>query len=326
MRTDDALVSVVIPAHQAATFIEQTVRSVLAQDHRQLEIIVVDDASTDDTRRILRRLMERDPRIRLVEFESNLGVVAARNRALQEATGAWVAFLDADDVWLPGKISAQLSFVASSPELDPTRVGIGTRGAYLGRRRGPLGSLGQAGDVTSTLRRAGALPFRLSSLMVSRDALLAIGGFSDDLSWTGAEDYDLMVRLAISGCTMIGLPERLMWYRLHLDSVSSQQYLVQKAASGYITLRAEALREQRPVPGPETFAFDRHLGGAIPRRYRPQLWFRMAGVELVDGSILRAAWLLTKALVADPGYTWRRLRSRIRIPARGRKPKVASCT
>ena len=100
-----ARVSVVIPAYNAANFIRDTVDSALAQTHRDLEVIVVNDGSTDDT---LNRLQPYGSRIRVLDL-ANGGVARARNTGVKEATGSWIAFLDADDLWRPEKIERQLA-------------------------------------------------------------------------------------------------------------------------------------------------------------------------------------------------------------------------
>lgn len=110
-------VSVVIPAYNAAKFVLNAVDSVLAQDHRNVEVIVVDDASPDETSDVLAPYAN-DGRIKLIRHEQNKGVAGARNTALSQRTGQYVAFLDADDRWLPHHLSAALGFLEAHPEVD----------------------------------------------------------------------------------------------------------------------------------------------------------------------------------------------------------------
>jgi glycosyltransferase involved in cell wall biosynthesis len=100
------LVSVVVPTYNRAELVARSVQSALHQTHEHLEVIVVDDASTDDTRSVLAAIA--DPRLRVVRLESNEGQSRARNRGIGEAKGRYVAFLDSDDEWLPDKIDRQL--------------------------------------------------------------------------------------------------------------------------------------------------------------------------------------------------------------------------
>src|SRR5260370_12794376 len=102
------LVTVIIPAFNAARTIDETLRSVRSQTHRRLEILVVDDGSVDATAQIVRSHAAEDRRIRLIQ-QPNSGVAAARNRAIAEATSDYVAPIDADDLWQPDKIEKQLT-------------------------------------------------------------------------------------------------------------------------------------------------------------------------------------------------------------------------
>lgn len=108
------LVSVAIPVHNREWLIDRAVESVLCQTHGDFELLVVDDASTDGT---LARLLARDPdpRLRLLRHEVNRGAAAARNTAIKAARGTFIAFLDSDDEWLPGKLERQIACLAAAP-------------------------------------------------------------------------------------------------------------------------------------------------------------------------------------------------------------------
>src|SRR6187455_2532028 len=116
-------VSVIIPAYNAANFICDTVDSALAQTHRDLEVIVVNDGSTDDT---LARLETFGSRIRVLDLV-NGGVARARNTGVSNAAGSWIAFLDADDLWAPEKLERQLAH-SDAPLRYTDRLNIGARG------------------------------------------------------------------------------------------------------------------------------------------------------------------------------------------------------
>lgn len=105
------LVSVIMPAYNSAPFIEDSIQSVLSQTYSRWELFVIDDASIDATARIAEDLAEKDPRIKLLQLERNQGTGAARNKGIDAANGAFIAFLDADDLWLPEKLEVQLEFL-----------------------------------------------------------------------------------------------------------------------------------------------------------------------------------------------------------------------
>ena len=108
------MVSVVMPSYNSARFIAQSIESVQAQTYSNWELLVVDDCSTDGTAAVAETMAEEDSRIRVFVNVRNSGAAYSRNRALQEAKGDWVAFLDSDDLWLPEKLEKQIAFMRDS--------------------------------------------------------------------------------------------------------------------------------------------------------------------------------------------------------------------
>ena len=111
---NEELVSVIIPAYNCADLIGDTIESVLNQTYKNLEIIIVDDCSTDNTINVIRRYCKMDSRIKLICQEENSGVCAARNKAIDNAKGKYIAFIDADDLWMPKKLELQIPFMETN--------------------------------------------------------------------------------------------------------------------------------------------------------------------------------------------------------------------
>lgn len=105
------LVSIVTPLHNAGAFISETIQSVQNQTYRDWEMIIVDDGSTDNSIDIVQSFIAEDPRIRLIPLYINAGAAVARNKAIEEARGRYIAFLDSDDRWFPVKLERQLAFM-----------------------------------------------------------------------------------------------------------------------------------------------------------------------------------------------------------------------
>lgn len=105
------LVSIIMPSSNCGAFLEESIGSVLAQTYQNWEIVFVDDCSTDDSIPKVCALQQRDKRIRVFLNEKNCGAAVSRNRALREARGRWVAFLDSDDMWEPSKLEKQVKFM-----------------------------------------------------------------------------------------------------------------------------------------------------------------------------------------------------------------------
>lgn len=104
------LVSIIMPSYNTAKYIAETIQSVLAQSYKNWELLIVDDCSTDETDDVVRPYLT-DERIRYLKSEKNSGAAVSRNRALREAKGKWIAFLDSDDLWLPEKLGKQINFM-----------------------------------------------------------------------------------------------------------------------------------------------------------------------------------------------------------------------
>lgn len=187
-------VSVVIPAYNAAWCVRKAIDSVLSQDYRNLEVIVVNDGSTDDTPAVLAAY---GPAIRVVH-QPNGGMSKARNAGIQAARGEYLAFLDSDDWWLPGKLARQVELLGSRPDL-----GFCSCNARVEDMEGRLLNLWEcpnwAGPFVVHLFGSGAdVPGSCSAVLARRALVLQVGGFDETLR--GAEDPDLWIRLAaVSG-------------------------------------------------------------------------------------------------------------------------------
>lgn len=108
---NDNMVSIIMPTFNCGAFIGEAIKSVRMQTYRAWELIVVDDCSTDNTECIVRQLMADDTRIKYIRNDRQMGAAESRNLALRMAKGHWIAFLDSDDMWLPGKLERQIAFM-----------------------------------------------------------------------------------------------------------------------------------------------------------------------------------------------------------------------
>lgn len=205
-------VTTIIPVHNGARYIADAIDSVLAQTVAPSEILVIDDGSTDGTAEVVRRYGERVTGI----VQKNQGVSAARNHGLQRATGEFVAFLDADDVWHKRKLELQLEALARHPELG--LIGAGTFD-WPTDKVPELGASPGAVDIVDWDRLILRNLFVTSAVMVRRHVFASAGEF--DATLHGPEDHDMWLRITeIAPSANLRLP--LTGYRDAAGSLSKR--------------------------------------------------------------------------------------------------------
>jgi glycosyltransferase involved in cell wall biosynthesis len=188
-QTPASLVSVVVIAHNCAEYVGHAIQSVLDQTWTRLELIVVDDGSTDQTGDVVRRFS--DPRLTYVRQE-NKGVPAARNEGIRHARGEFIAFLDCDDWWLPAKIEKQVARAIGHPEIGlvySRAIRVDATGA-----EGDRFDSNVEGRVLDRLLLGNCIAGSASSAMVSRRAIEAVGLFDESLTF--AEDWEYWIRVS----------------------------------------------------------------------------------------------------------------------------------
>jgi glycosyltransferase involved in cell wall biosynthesis len=220
-------VTVVVPTHNRSRLLGLTLRSVLWQREVDLEVVVVDDGSRDDTAAVVAGFG--DGRLRLVRHDRPLGVSAARNRGIAEARGGWVGFCDDDDLWSPDKLLRQLQAAAATGR---TWVCTGHVNVTPGLRVVGGGPAPTAEEIVRLLPYRNIVPGGGSAVIVRSDALESSGGFDGRLR--NAADWELWLRLARRGPPAV-VDRPLVAYRLHPGNAS---------LDGAMTLREVEIIEQ----------------------------------------------------------------------------------
>jgi glycosyltransferase involved in cell wall biosynthesis len=204
-------VSVVLPTHNRPRLLALTLFSVLWQEGVDVEVVVVDDGSTDDIGAVVKELA--DARVRLIRHERPRGVSAARNRGVAEARASWIAFLDDDDVWAPDKLLAQLQ---AARDGDHGWAYVGAVNVTEDLRILGGAPPAPADEVVTHLHRANLIPGGCSGVVVHRD-LLPPQPF--DSSYRHFADWDLWIRLTSLG-RPAGVARPLVGYRIHHGNAS----------------------------------------------------------------------------------------------------------
>ncbi|MCX5816444.1 MAG: glycosyltransferase [Proteobacteria bacterium] len=218
LSTPTPLISVVVPAYNAELFIEDALNSICRQSVSDYEIVVVDDGSTDGTYDRVKDWANAHPAIHVkIVCQENKGIGGARNTGINSSSGSYIAFLDADDVWLEPKLENVIQRFKKSPNLDIVchDIWIEEIGRRIRRK-----CCGPHKSYRDLLYKGNAIS--TSATVVKREKILAAGGFSEDPSFNGVEDYDFWLRLARINCSIAYINVILGVYRMFGQGITAK--------------------------------------------------------------------------------------------------------
>ena len=239
--SQNSLVSVLIPCYNCEEYVEEAVMSIIKQTYSNLEILVIDDGSTDNTGNILKMLVKEDPRIIYIKNEENLKLIATLNKGLNLCKGKYIARMDADDISLPTRIEKQVNFLEAHPE-------IGIVGTYI-QIFGVRESIWKM-DTKDKYIRAHLFcnsSFAHPSVMM-RTSILRDNHLYYNTDYPHAEDYKLWCDIA-QYTKLANIPEVLLFYRINENQVSNKYNKEQKETAQRI--REEYINDflaERNVP------------------------------------------------------------------------------
>ncbi|WP_165310832.1 glycosyltransferase family 2 protein [Microbacterium protaetiae] len=310
-----ARVSVVIPCHNYAQYLEEAVVSALAQEGVEVDVTIVDDASTDDSVKIARRLVDADPRVRLIAREVNLGHIHTFNEALESATAPYVVKLDPDDLLPPGSLSRSVSVLETHPDVvfvygpvtsfsgqPPTSVrAVGARRLKIWPGRKWL---------TLRMKRCRNVIYQ-PEVMIRTSALQTVGGHRAEVP--AASDLNLWLRLASQGSVarIGGVVQgfyrqhslsmqhtvhtgKLVDFRARRDAFDLFFAEAPNTVKGLSDMRV--LSRRSLAKDAVRLAFEEHEAGNPAQEY-------LDDAARLDSRIVRTrAWKINRRRVADPGY------------------------
>lgn len=211
----DQLVSIITPVYNAARFVRETISSVQAQTYTDWEMLLVDDGSSDDSWMIIAEIAAMDKRLRLIRLEKNSGAAVARNTAIKEARGRYIAFLDADDKWVPEKLSRQIAF------MQETGCALSYTAYYVMREDGqPSGIIIHCPETVSY--RQLLMENRIGCLTAIMD-VRQCGKLEMPLI-TKRQDYGLWLTILRNGLSARGINAPLAYYRKYSTSLSGNKW------------------------------------------------------------------------------------------------------
>jgi glycosyltransferase involved in cell wall biosynthesis len=211
-------ISVVIPSYKHAHLIGRTLQSVLDQTYTNWEVIVVDNHSPDQTEQVVQEFS--DPRIKLLKIHNNGVIAASRNMGIREAKGEWIAFVDSDDWWTSNKLQECVAHMTEDIDLIYHELEIvREKFSVFGLRKIKSRQLNEPALI-DLLVNGNAIAN--SSVVVRKDALLEIGGLSEDAALVACEDYYAWLKIAERKRCFLYLPKRLGYYYLNKQGVSNK--------------------------------------------------------------------------------------------------------
>lgn len=208
-------VSVVMPAYNAAKYIEESIRSVMEQTFTDYELIIVDDCSKDDTKKIIRDHAKLDKRIVFLQNEKNMGVAATRMNAISIAKGEWIAFLDSDDLWDKRKLEIQMRIIEENPEVQVSY----TASSYIDEDGVPYDYVLHAKERTTYKDLLKGNLMSCSSVVIKKNLFQEVGMIHDAMH----EDYTAWLTILRKGYFSYGIDQPLLIYRIGKNTKSSNR-------------------------------------------------------------------------------------------------------
>ncbi|OOQ58069.1 glycosyltransferase family 2 protein [Mucilaginibacter pedocola] len=244
------LVSVIMPAYNAQKYIAESIESVIAQTYPHWELIIIDDGSTDGTAEIVKRYQQTDSRIKYI-FQQNSGQGPAKNAGIKISEGAYIAFLDADDLWLKEKLATSVAAIeASGADLLFTNYSVFNADLQTGNL-----STMQVADATYEGRDSIILFLNYNqvpnlTVLARREAIIAAGDFK---AIKVAEDYEMWLRMLGMGYGFKSIATPLSLYRMHDSSITAKDrhatYEIIEIIKGFGRANNEYLNEAKKIAG-----------------------------------------------------------------------------
>ncbi len=305
--------SVLLPAYNAERTLAEAVESVLGQTHRDFELVLIDDGSTDGTRRLMERFARRDGRVRIMAHP-NIGMGEALNRAAAAVDADWLVRMDADDVMMPTRLERQVAFVDAHPGLAVASClvyYIDRRGRVFARSNTDL--LDEQ-DFRRYLRSSRLIAPSHPGVVMSRRVFTSVGGYRPRF-WP-SDDLDLWARIAEAGHLILVQPEYLMRYRIHALSVCVSDPRRSLRQIRWVNQCMLARRAGLPEPSLEEFLASERGATWLQRANRwrrdtAQAMYKSATHHYATSRYRRLLVTLGASLALEPSFGIRRVWSKV---------------
>lgn len=243
-------VSVLLSAFNAEKTIAEAIESILSQTHRDFELLLINDGSTDGTLLIMQKFADQDHRIKIISHQ-NMGMGASLNQALHLANAEWVVKMDADDIMLPQRLERQIAFIKKHPDIVVASClvyYVDEYGRVIGKNSSDLRT---REDLIRYLKSNELIGFHHSGVIMKKEVIISVGGYRPRF-WP-ADDIDLWNRVAERGYLILVQPEYLVKYRIHASSISVSNVRMARLKLRWVRECMICRRTGLPEPSLEEF-------------------------------------------------------------------------
>ena len=304
------MVSVILPVYNQEKYLQETIQSILDQSFQQFELIILDDGSTDNSARIIREFTGRDTRIRAY-YNANAGKSISTNYLVGQARGEWCAFIDADDVMLPGRLQRQVALHTQSAGVHASSCNcyyINGQGNLFGTQR--YNGLGTIAEYRATIKRKKFITCSYTGLMVNKTTFIEVGGLNP--MYEPCEDFEFLNRFVEAGFVLLVIPEVLMKYRIHSSAVTIQKPILVLDTITFVKHNIKLRRLGQPEVNYQAFS-------AIQNKYSwltkfnkmrfnySMIFFRNAGFAILSKKYLAFTWQIATSLMLSPDYVLKKV-------------------
>ena len=309
------MISVILPVYNQEKYLQETIQSILDQSFQQFELIILDDGSTDNSARIIREFTGRDTRIRAY-YNANAGKSISTNYLVGQARGEWCAFIDADDVMLPGRLKRQVALHTQSAEVHASSCNcyyINGLGNLFGTQR--YKGMGTVAEYRATIKRKKFITCSYTGLMVSKSAFIKAGGLNP--MYEPCEDFEFLNRFVGMGFVLLVIPEVLMKYRIHSSAVTIKKPILVLDTIAFVKHNIKLKRSGQTEISFEAFC-------AIQNKYSwlikfnkmrfnySMIFFRSAGFAILSKKYLAFTWQIATSLMLSPDYVLKKVWNHLR--------------
>lgn len=306
--------SVILPVYNQEKYLHETIESILAQTFKEFELIILDDGSSDKSAEIIRDFKNRDDRVKAY-YKKNTGKSNSTNYLVSQAKGQWCAFIDADDVMLPGRLEKQVEWHKKFVGVDAFSCNCSYtngEGSLFGTQR--YTGLSTPAAFRLTIKKNKFITCSYTGLMVSRKAFIDVGGL--DPVYEPCEDFEFVNRFVDKGLVLLVIPEVLMKYRIHPSAITIKKPLLVLDTIAFVKHNISLRRVSQPNISYQAFCTIRSKYPRLKKLNKQRfnysmILFRNAGLAILSKQYGSFFLKILASVMLSPNYVFKKFRNHL---------------